>query len=93
MCINYYKLNKVPIHNESHYPSIDDPFDQLQGDVVFSKIDLKLGYRQLKIMEEYIQKTSFQTRYGHYEYLVMSFELANAITAFMSLVNGVLCYY
>ena len=89
LCIDYRELNKVTIKNECLLPRIDDLFDQLHGVSVFSKIDLRSGYHQLKIKREDRPKSAFRMRYGHYEFIVMPFGLTNASTAFMDMMNRV----
>ena len=89
MCIYYRRLNCVMIKNKYSLPRIDDLFDQLKGSSYFSKIDLKSGYHQLRIKEEDIEKTTFCSCYGHYEFLVMPFDLMNASTAFMDMMNRI----
>ncbi|GKE59244.1 putative reverse transcriptase domain-containing protein, partial [Tanacetum coccineum] len=86
MCIDYQELNKLTVKNRYPLPRINDLFDQLQGSSV-SKIDLRSGYHRLRVRKEDIPKTTFRTRYGHYEFQVMSFGLTNAPAVFMDLMN------
>ncbi|WVZ80810.1 hypothetical protein U9M48_028260, partial [Paspalum notatum var. saurae] len=89
LCVDYWPLNAVTVKNKYPLPHIDILFDQLVGARVFSKIDLRSGYYQIKIREEDIPKMAFSTRYGLYDYLVMSFGLTNAPAFFMYMMNSV----
>ena len=89
LCIDYRKLNRVTIKIRHPLPRIDDLFDQLRGARVYSKIDLRTGYHQLRVREADIPKTTFKTRYGNFEFIVILFGLMNAPTTFIDLMHGV----
>ena len=89
LCIDYKQLNKVTVKNRYPLPRINDLFDQLRGARVYSKIDLRTGYHQLRVREMDIPKTAFRMHYGHFEFTVMPFGLTNAPTAFMDLMHRV----
>jgi hypothetical protein len=93
LCIDYRDLNRATVKNRYPMPRIDDRFDQMKGAAVFSKIDLRSGYHQLRIKEGDIPETTFRTRFEHYEFVVVPFGLTNAPTVFMSLMNDVFQKY
>jgi hypothetical protein len=93
ICVDYRSLNDVTIKNKYPLPRIEDLFDQMRGSKVFSKIDLRSGYHRMKIRPSDIPKTAFTTRYGLYEYTVMSFQLTNAPAYFMYLMNKIFMEY
>ena len=87
--LDYRQLNKENIKRKYHLLRIGDLFDQLRSATMFSKIDIRSHYHQVRIKEEDIDKTTFRTRYGHYEFTVVLFVLTNAPTTFMCLMNGI----
>src|SRR3954471_894116 len=93
ICVDYRPLNLATIKNKYPLPRINDLYDQLARSAVFSKIDLRLGYHQIRIQEEDIPKKAFTTRYGLYEYIVMSFGLTNAPATFSRLMNSIFMEY
>src|SRR3954471_19775643 len=93
MCVDYRPLNLATIKNKYQLPRINDLYDQLVGSSVFSKMDLRLGYHQIKIRNEDVPKMAFTTHYGLYEYTVMSFGLTNALATFSRLMNYIFMEY
>ena len=89
LCVDYRQLNKLTIKNKYPLPRIDDLLDQLRGAAVFSKIDLRSRYHQILVKPKDVQKTTFRSRYGHYEYVVMSFGVTNAPPIFMDYMNKI----
>jgi hypothetical protein len=89
LCMEFIELNKITVKNKYPLPRIDDLFDQLKNEKIFSKIDLRSGYHQVRIKEQDINKTGFLPRYGHYDFTVVPFGLSNAPVVFMCLMNGI----
>lgn len=89
MCIDYKELNKVIMKNKYPLPMIGELFDQLEGAIIFFRIDLWSEYHQVRVKDTDILKTIFEIRYGHYEFLVMSFNLINALALFIDLMNHI----
>ena len=89
LCVDYMYLNKMTIKNKYPLPQIDDLMDQLHGASVFSKIDLRSGYHQILVKVNDVQKMTFRSRYGHYEYVVMSFGVTNVPTMFIDYMNKI----
>ena len=89
LCIGYMQLDRVTIKNRYPFPRIDDLFDQLRGVQVYSKIDLRTGYHQLRVRNAYILKRAFRMRYGHFEFTIMLLDLTNAPAAVMDLMHRV----
>ena len=89
LCIDYRQLNRVTIKIRYPLPWIDDLFDQLRGARVYSKIDLRIGYHQLRVRETEIPTKVFRIRYEHFEFTMMPFRLTNALTTFMDLMHRV----
>jgi hypothetical protein len=93
LCIDYRKMKKVTIKNKYPLPRINDLFDQVGGAKIFSKLDLRSDYHQVRIKDKDINKTTFRTRYRHYESVVIPFGLTNAPTTFMCLMNNIFSQY
>ena len=93
LCIDFRQLNKIIVKNKYPLPIIDDLFDRLKDVNILSKIDLKSRYHRVRIKDQDINKTTFRTRYGHYQLTIVPFELLNAPIVFMCLMNGIFIEY
>jgi len=89
LCVDYKQLNKMTIKNKYLLPRMDDLMDQLHRSSMFSKIDLRSGYHQILVKADDVQKMTFRSRYGHYEYVVMPFGVTNALAVFMDYMNRI----
>ena len=89
LCVDYQQLNKMTIKNKYPLSRIDDLIDQFHGSLVFSKINLRSGYHQILLKVDDVHKTTFRSRYGHYEYVVMPFGVTNASAMFMDYMNWI----